>query len=200
MHTGSEGGIGMPLQSEQDLRTSRVLDVAAKMVAAARTAPKARGVDNLSLAVATGDVLAMLAKRMRELASGGKAGAFFNRDADNVDASLAVVLLGTRIAQQGVEHCGLCGFIDCADNRRHPGHPCVFNTGDLGIAVGSAVSVAMDERIDNRVMFSIGVAAKDLGLLGTDVAVIYGIPLSIGPKSPFFDRSMNLPASASPTA
>jgi uncharacterized ferredoxin-like protein len=59
---------------------------------------------------------------------------------------------------------------------------------DLGIAVGSAVSVAADHRIDNRVMFSVGRAALKLGLLPDDVVNCYGIPLSISSKSIFFDR------------
>ena len=66
--------------------------------------------------------------------------------------------------------------------------PCTFNTGDLGIAIGSAVSVAMDHRVDNRIMYTVGQAAMELRLLGDDVPVIYGIPLSISSKNPFFDR------------
>jgi uncharacterized ferredoxin-like protein len=71
---------------------------------------------------------------------------------------------------------------------QHPEHPCAFNTGDLGIAIGSAVSVAMDARVDNRIMFSIGKAVKDMKLLGEEVKIIYGIPLSIAGKNLFFDR------------
>ncbi len=63
-----------------------------------------------------------------------------------------------------------------------------MNTGDLGIAVGSAASVAMDERVDNRIMHSVGKAAVDLKLLGEDVKIAYGIPLYIGSKNVFFDR------------
>ena len=58
---------------------------------------------------------------------------------------------------------------------------------DLGIAVGSAVSVAADMRIDNRVMFSVGKAAQSMKLLG-ECTRIMGIPLSVSGKSPMFDR------------
>jgi uncharacterized ferredoxin-like protein len=54
---------------------------------------------------------------------------------------------------------------------------------DTARAVGSAVSMAVDRRIDNRVFFSAGRAAVNL-----KVRIAYGIPLSVGPKSPFFDR------------
>jgi uncharacterized ferredoxin-like protein len=37
-------------------------------------------------------------------------------------------------------------------------------------------------------MYTVGVAAKEIGLLGEDVKVVYGIPLSVSSKSPFFDR------------
>jgi uncharacterized ferredoxin-like protein len=38
------------------------------------------------------------------------------------------------------------------------------------------------------VMFSAGKAAVSLGLLGAEVRVAYGIPLSVSGKNPFFDR------------
>ena len=65
---------------------------------------------------------------------------------------------------------------------------CAYDNMDLGIAVGSAASVAADCRIDNRVMFSAGRAALSLGTMGGDVKVILAIPLSAGGKSPYFDR------------
>ena len=83
----------------------------------------------------------------------------------------------------------MCGFLNCAEKDKHKDIPCVFNVGDLGIALGSAVSVAADHRVDNRVMYSAGMAARDMGLLGEDVKVAYAIPLSALSKNPFFDRN-----------
>jgi uncharacterized ferredoxin-like protein len=68
------------------------------------------------------------------------------------------------------------------------GGVCAFNSGDLGIAIGSAVSRAADLRIDNRVLYSAGKAAVELELLGEDIVLAYGLPLSITGKNPFFDR------------
>ena len=59
--------------------------------------------------------------------------------------------------------------------------------GGLGIAIGSAVSIAADDRVDSRVMFSIGVAAVRLEML-PGAKIVYGIPLSAKKKNPFFDR------------
>ncbi len=108
-------------------------------------------------------------------------------DAGNVRQAAAIVLLGTRVQTLELPNCGFCGHGDCAGKRK-AGGICAFNAGDLGIAIGSAVSVAADQRADTRVMFSAGKAAVSLGLLGPEVRVAYGIPLSVSGKSPFFDR------------
>ena len=163
-----------------------LLEVARRMCIAARTAPKGKGSDQLVTAVLTGDEKEVIAREMQRVGETTDT-AFFLRDADNVRAAGALVLLGTRIKTLGVPNCGFCGFEDCADNERHGGI-CVFNTGDLGIAVGSAVSVAADCRVDTRVMFSAGRAALNLQTLGDEVRIAWGIPLSVSGKSPFFDR------------
>ena len=59
---------------------------------------------------------------------------------------------------------------------------------DLGIAIGSAVSVGADLRADTRVMYSIGKAAIAMDLFEGKAQVVMGIPVSISGKSPFFDR------------
>jgi uncharacterized ferredoxin-like protein len=114
---------------------------------------------------------------------------FFARDAGNILNSPALILIGTRIEPLNLSPCGLCGFGDCNGKRKHTDAPCAFNTGDLGIAMGSAVSIAMDHKVDNRVMYTIGQAALRLGLFDNDVKIVYGIPLSVGHRNPFFDRT-----------
>jgi len=57
---------------------------------------------------------------------------------------------------------------------------------DLGIAVGAAAAKAKDFCIDNRVMYSMGAAARVSGMLDADI--IFGIPLSVTGKNIFFDR------------
>ncbi|MFC1957077.1 DUF2148 domain-containing protein, partial [Chloroflexota bacterium] len=56
----------------------------------------------------------------------------------------------------------------------------------LGIALGSAVKLASELNVDNRMMYTIGATAKKLGLLDSDI--IIGIPLSATGKSVYFDR------------
>ncbi len=68
------------------------------------------------------------------------------------------------------------------------GGRCAYISIDIGIALGSAISVAADRRIDNRVMFSIGRAAMELDFFEQEVCQAFGIPLSATGKSPYFDR------------
>lgn len=173
---------------ETDIKENVLKRTAEKMMTAARTAPKAKGIDNLMIALAEGETINALSHKLKELAQNGKGPEYFVRDADNILNSTVIVLIGTKIKPVGIKYCGYCGFENCEEKLEYPDIPCALNTGDLGIAVGSAASVAMDERTDNRIMHSVGIAAIDLNLLGDGTKIAYGIPLYIGPKNVFFDR------------
>jgi uncharacterized ferredoxin-like protein len=165
-----------------------ILNLAYSVCAAARTAPKACGVDHLETAIITGEDKDRIADEMRRIGeSDGEAGKFFCRDADNVDRSGAVVLIGAKYETRGLgEKCKLCGFENCTVCEKS-GAACVFTSMDLGIALGSAVSLIADNRVDNRIMFTIGQAAARLELIG-EYKLIMGIPLSASGKSVFYDR------------
>jgi uncharacterized ferredoxin-like protein len=173
---------------EEEIRNNTVTRVAEEMLTAARTAPKGKGIDNLVLAMVTGSDIELIAKKMEEIGNSPEGTPSFIRDANNIRKAQAVILMGTIIKSQGAKLCGRCGFKDCNEKDEHPDFPCTFNTGDLGIAIGSAVSIAMDHRVDNRVMYTIGQAVLEMKLLGDDVRIAFGIPLSVSAKSPFFDR------------
>jgi len=162
------------------------LNVAHQMVAAAKTAPKGCGTDKIIAFILDGEEKYQLCEEMKKMAALPDSG-FFERDANNVNSSHCVVLIGVLNVPLGLTTCGFCGFPNCAASVK-AGSLCAFNTTDLGIALGSAVSIATDNRIDNRIMFSIGKAALSLGFFEKDVNIAYGIPLSIGSKSIFFDR------------
>ena len=169
-----------------NMENEGLLEIARRICIAARTAPKGRGVDNLVTMVLTGAEKDQIAEEQQRIGEQTGVG-FFIRDAENVRAAGALVLLGTKIKTLGIPNCGFCGFKDCAENEKNNG-VCAFNTGDLGIAIGSAVSMAADSRVDNRVFFSAGRAALNLKILGPEVKIAYGIPLSVSGKSIFFDR------------
>ena len=177
----------MGIVEEEMMRTDALRSVAQKMLLAARTAPKGRGEDNINLALVEGETIKQISDKLKEMGESYGVSAFV-RDAENILAAPVMILLGTKIKALGLKKCGMCGLSGCEEKNKHPEIPCVFNTGDLGIAVGSAVSVAMDNRVDNRVMYTVGQAVMEMGLLGSGIKVAYGIPLSSTSKNPFFDR------------
>jgi len=178
----------MKLYSEEDVRAKQVVEVAEKMMIAARTAPKGRGKDDTVIAMVKNDGIKEISDKLKDMVARDNLKPYFVRDADNILGSPAMLLLGSKISAMGVQPCGMCGFENCDEKNKHPNHPCAFNTGDLGIAIGSAVGVAMDHRVDNRIMYTVGQAVLEMGILGKDVKIAYGIPLSVSSKNPFFDR------------
>jgi uncharacterized ferredoxin-like protein len=168
------------------------------MATAARTAPKTRGLDSVSTLILDGEDLEALAQAM-EAKVGEKGGRIpsFARDAKNVRASTAVLLVGVTGEPKNPKlplDCGACGYPGCAefieakksDGEDFRGPLCMFQAVDLGIALGSAAKTAGLLNIDNRIMYTIGAAARRLKLLDADVVI--GFPLSVTGKSPYFDR------------
>lgn len=162
------------------------MEVAKKMVAAAVTAPKGCGIDNIEAMILDGDDMMKLAEYCRNIGLETETD-FFVRDAGTIEMSRCVVLIGANNSPILLDNCGFCGLENCA-NTIEKGANCAFNIVDLGIAIGSAVSVAADNRIDNRVLFSGGVAALKMGCFSDNVNVCFAIPLSTYSKNIFYDR------------
>ena len=163
------------IQNEREIRHELVLQAARRMMTAARTAPKGKGIDIIEIAMVTdGDILRLTDEMIRIAAETGFK--FLLRD--------AVVIIGTSQKVQGL-NCAHCGFDTCVEKPALV--PCAINSVDLGIAIGSACATAADLRVDTRVMFSAGLAAQRLGLLG-DCKCVMAIPVSASSKNPFFDR------------
>ncbi|MDI6877039.1 MAG: DUF2148 domain-containing protein [Methanomicrobiales archaeon] len=171
--------------------------IARMMALSAETAPKARGADALRIRVVDSDSLIALANEMRRHGEARNLPHFI-RDSDNVRVSDAVLLIGLEYHTTAGLDCGACGFPTCEEMLQHqtsvhaPGMPfqgpsCAVRVTDLGIALGSAVKTASLHNLDNRIMYTAGVAALRLGWL-EGCSMGYGIPLSAGPKNIFFDR------------
>lgn len=173
--------------SEDKIKKEALYDIARKMVIAARTAPKGRGMDNIVIAIAETPEIENIAIRMEEIAAVSGMDAF-RRDACNIRMAPLMLMIGAKYNTTHLPYCGLCGFENCENKSKHPESPCVFNIADLGIAVGSAVDMAAHFHADNRIMYTAGMAVKKLSLLGEDVQIVMCIPLSATSKNPFFDR------------
>ena len=169
--------------NERECRHEEVVNIARQMMVAARTAPKGKGIDILETAIVTGEEIQILSETMLEMQkeNGLK---FFLRDADNILNAECIVLIGTHEKAQGL-NCGHCGYSTCVG--RAEGVPCALNAIDVGIAIGSACATAADARVDNRIMFSAGLAAQRLNWL-EGCKMVMAIPLSASSKNPFFDR------------
>ncbi|HEY9176022.1 MAG TPA: DUF2148 domain-containing protein [Verrucomicrobiae bacterium] len=174
------------MKTSAELEKQAALQVAALMAAAARTAPKTRGIDNIRVvAIDDEPTKQKLIAKMREIATKENRPGLA-RDAGNIENSPALVVIGVEANTAGL-NCGFCGNSTCEGLEAANGI-CSFNSIDLGIATASAAEVAGRSHMDNRVMYSIGRASLDLGLLGPKVKQALGIPLSVTGKNPFFDR------------
>lgn len=179
--------------------------IAEFMEVSARTAPKAGGIDKIETRVLTGDELENLGDEM--IKYGEESGKDkFDRDAENVRNSQAVLLVSLKNPGLCLLDCGACGYFNCkdfeirsskgtvdfdpeADEEEEPefeGPNCAWRLIDLGIALGSAAKTAGIFNADNRIMYRVGVVAKRIDLIEGNVVV--GVPVSASGKNIYFDR------------
>ena len=178
----------MVIKSKES-ETDGIETIANLMIIAARTAPKAKGIDTLQSLIMTGDDKNRLVDYMNEY--GRKMNLdFFIRNAKQIKDSPVVVLLGVKGKPIYIDGCDFCGFNGCKESIKH-GAYCTFQSINLGIAIGSAVSVASLHGCDNRVMYSPAKAALDLGYFQKDVKIAVAIPLSATGKNKYFDVKSN---------
>ena len=89
------------LTNERTTRTERLLLVAGEMMTAARTAPKAKGIDIIEVILATGETIGLLSKSMLDYSEKTGLG-FIARDALNILHAEAILLIGTKHQTQGL--------------------------------------------------------------------------------------------------
>lgn len=187
----------MPTFYGEEQERDAVMQAAKLMLVSARTAPKSGGVDDILTALVYGEEKNVIAAEMSKMADERGANfSFLERDAKNVRGSEVLLLIGVRGTKSFLNiNCGGCGYPSCAkfekvakrSGQDFEGPTCVFKSLDLGIALGSAVKTASNLNIDNRIMYSIGTAAKRLNYL-PEASIVIGIPLSAKGKSIYYDR------------
>jgi len=177
-----------------DTLKKAVIQVAAMMEIAARTAPKSRGEDFVQVKIISGRKLKELVQAMLKFGKERKK-ENFDRDSRNLQDSFVAVLIGIKDATTLSLDCGACGYPDCAAFKKAKKHDgdfrgpiCSYRLLDLGIALGSAVKTAQMFNVDNRIMYRIGVAARWSGMVDWDY--VMGIPLAATGKNVFFDREL----------
>ncbi|MFH1227247.1 MAG: DUF2148 domain-containing protein [Planctomycetota bacterium] len=165
--------------------------IAQMMAVAARTAPKSAGQDFVKIEIIIGDVLVKLAQEM--IAYGARTGKKnFDRDGNNIAKSDALVLVGLKDSKTTGLNCGACGYPECAklpaakEGPEFKGPYCAYRLLDLGIALGSAAKTAGILNADSRIMYRVGVVARQMKLIDSDY--VLGIPISASGKSIYFDR------------
>ena len=174
--------------ASNDAEKAAVLQIANMMVSGARTASKGLGVNRIDTLILTEDDMMPIIEEMKKVAHDSEK-AYFLRDAESLERSQALILIGTTCGFRGVSPCGLCGNIDCATNRKKEGI-CTFDTVDLGIAIGAACSIASTNQLDHRVFFSAAKAALNLGDYLPECRLMMAIPVSAYSKNIYYDRKM----------
>lgn len=157
------------------------------MLARAKTAPKAKGVEHLEYILLEKEDFPALIEEMNKQALKHDI-PFFIRDANNLENTPMLLLIGCIDEPRNVPNCGFCGYADCIENRKHRGR-CVYPNIDLGIALGSALSLGQSLGVDSRIMMSVGKAAMNLDYFEKPVVTVIAIPLSFTNKSIYFDRA-----------
>ena len=171
--------------SDEKIFEPALAQAAVAMVGRAKTAPKARGIDHLVYRIAEKDDVAALSREIERLGM-EKDVPFFIRDSRNIQDLDYIILIGAKDLARGVPQCGFCGYENCGHKLKNIGR-CAYDLIDLGLAVGSALSLGQSLGIDTRVMYTLGKAAMSLGYL-PEAQVALGIPMSITEKNIFFDR------------
>ncbi len=160
------------------------------LIADAITAPKSVGRDDVIIDLITdNEVKLKIFKKMTEITERTNL-TFYKRDAINCGNIDYIILIGFKLFYHRFD-CGFCGFSGC-DECIKKGGVCTVSATDAGIAIGSVVKLASIFGIDNRIMISLGQAAKEIGYFKEKIGGAYGIPLSATTKNPFFDRKIKV--------
>ena len=179
------------IYNERTQRHEQVVASARHMLTAARTAPKARGVDIIEAILVEGDDLKLLADKMIEIGNERNRPSFI-RDAGNVLQAECIVAIGTRYHSLGL-NCGHCGFATCAERENfspnscdttesEAAHSCSPKLGELSFATEGSVNSQFQvpcslNSID--VGIAVGSACATAADLRLDTRVMYSIGVAV---------------------
>ncbi|MEM4653413.1 MAG: DUF2148 domain-containing protein [Candidatus Nezhaarchaeales archaeon] len=135
-------------------------------------------VDGIEISIIDGKRKKELMKYMYQLAEELR-DPLYEVDAQKIEKVDAILLIGLRDGGEVAGmNCGACGFPSCEDmlnNRRagllFPGPTCIVKALRLGMTVGFFVKMHLTSYKDSMTMLRIGVAAKRLGFLKSDLVM-----------------------------
>ena len=92
--------------NERDIRNQSVLEAAHQIMVAARTAPKGKGIDIIEIITVTDEDIKQISEHLKVMSkeTGMK---FLLRDAENILQAEAMILIGTKKQNQGL-NCAYC--------------------------------------------------------------------------------------------
>ncbi|MCR4428841.1 MAG: DUF2148 domain-containing protein [Caldiserica bacterium] len=158
-------------------------------LAAARaiTSPKGKGRDSVQvILLEEKEEIESLLKKVEELGEREEdPRPIFLRDAQTIRKNNCLILLFYSENEPLGLNCGFCTKNCDAATKKEVF--CAFSLLDLGISLGSAVSLLSQMGFDNRIQYTLGKAAVDLGIVPKNSACL-GVPVSLSSKNPFFDR------------
>lgn len=102
------------MTTEETIRDKALTDIARRMLIAARTAPKGKGVDNTVLALCDKEDIKKLSDHLKQMHAQGRAADYFVRDAENILTASAMLLLGTKVQTMGLSPA------ECVDLKTAP--------------------------------------------------------------------------------
>lgn len=194
------------------MQKKKAIEDAARIITISiRTSPKSGGIDDVAYLILSDSQKNKVAQEVRRIADiirrnkeekANRATKLdWYSDADTIEKSDSLILLGVKGRKPLGLNCGGCGLKDCKEFVKGKifktifmsGPYCIFKLWDLGIAIASAAKTASDLNVDNRIMFKAGTAGERLGFL-KGYSPILGLPLSITGKNIYFDRKDKLDA------
>lgn len=161
--------------SEKFILSKQLRRIAIAAIGKAKTAPKAKGVDNLVYGILEKEDIKLVYEKMIEIGKRDDI-TFFIRDANNIQFTKFIIFIAV-LDKNSPSYIKVKGLEDTKTDYIN-----------LGIAIGGCLDVINTFGCDTRVMWSIGQALKELDILKKEVSEILTLPLSLTEKNPFFDR------------
>jgi len=184
----------MPLFNPNEV----VIETAKLMCTAARTAPKTKGVDLLTVFFLLPDEFAPLVTGLEQMSQKYdhlRSFRPYERDLDSLRNADALVVIGSRRKLMDIAGCDACGFSGDPNGCKaaaKAGATCAYNAKDLGIALCSAALIAHQRLIDNRIIDTVGRVIVNEKLYPEycpqPIFDAAAVGLSVSGKNPFFDR------------